>query len=1172
MPVATDRHLLFGLLALQTGLISEEQLVRVCRDWSGDKSRPLDERLLALGYLDEVQRAAINDFAKLHFEARDGNLDASLGSIWIDETIRAELASIGDPDLDATLPLLVQFPTEALAKRTPGGEDAVSPAAAAGRSVKGRAAPSPGGRFQILRPHAKGAVGAVSVALDLELNREVALKQILESHADNPAIRGRFLIEAEITGALEHPGVVPVYGLGVGGDDLPYYAMRLIQGDSLADAIAAFHAGPKAEPQRTLEFRRLLKKFTDICDTIAYAHSRGVLHRDIKPSNVVVGKHGETLVVDWGLAKALGRSAPDVDERTLVPAAGDDSSFTIAGQAMGTPAYMSPEQARGELERLGPRSDVYSLGATLHHLLTGRPPFQGTVVDVLTAVETGDFRRPRAVDASIDPALEAIVLKAMAVAPQARYPSAKALADDVDRWLADERVEAHRESPTRTLIRWLTRHRTSVTGLAAAGLVAFIGLGIISTVQTKAGRELDAKNHELSRLNANLAASNKALNLQRDRAEASESEAIDAVKRFTEAISNNPELKSNPKLAPLRKALLNEPLSFFSELRRRLQAAADARPEALLKLAGVARAHAALLSEIDNMGASIGAFQQAIQILERLVGDYPDVAERQAQLAGVHHDLGYRLYATGRYEEARAAYQRGIDIRERLILDHPDHAGYRREQADNFANLGILLAGMGRTTEARAAYQREIELRERLLGDQPGVASLQAGLAQARRRLVSLRSDGEDQAALAEAFGREIETYERLVRDAPDNEYYGTVLANAHQGLGSVLAQAGRLDEARAECGRAIEIRERLVREHPTAIIRQAELMEGRRCLGWLLHLANRLDEARVAYERAIEIGERLVRDHPDVVNCRTILAQSHVGLGNLLRDMGRDREAQEAYQRAVEVQQRLVRNHPDALDYRTRLGEALNSLAELDVQASRFSEARQRLLPAIDRQAQIVEAEPGNAEHRRVLALLLGNLIQAERGLGREDEAVRLEDRLAELQINDPTAKAAEAQLQAVLSGAAPKDAAELLRLARRAYDTSRFRAAARLWGEALGADPTLADDRQTQHAYNAARAAALAAAGKGIDPPDGDAEKTRLRGLALGWLNAERDLWARLLESGGPSARELVARTIRYWGNDPDLAGVRDPSALAKLPEDDRAAWRTFWDGAAQLLREAE
>ena len=261
---------------------------------------------------------------------------------------------------------------DASANKTGSCVTEVDPGIAA--SVAVGTATSDGQRFRIVRPHAQGGLGAVFVAMDSELNREVALKQILEKYAHDTVSRQRFVAEAEITGGLEHPGVVPVYGLGRDADGRPYYAMRFIKGHSLKVAIERFHAGAGAGE---LELRKLLRSFVDVCNAIEYAHSRGVIHRDVKPSNIIVGKHGETLVVDWGLAKAVGRVDPSGGERELAPSL-SGASETAPGSALGTPSYMSPEQSRGELEQLGPRTDVYSLGATLYSLLTGKAPFENT--------------------------------------------------------------------------------------------------------------------------------------------------------------------------------------------------------------------------------------------------------------------------------------------------------------------------------------------------------------------------------------------------------------------------------------------------------------------------------------------------------------------------------------------------------------------------------------------------------------------------------------------------------------------------------------------------------------------------------------------------------------------------------------------------------------------------
>ena len=1238
MTRSADRHLLFGLIALQTGQIRPDQLVAALQGWTADKARPLDDHLIALGHLDEAQRAAIDAQVDLHVKATEANLEDGRDPIPIGASTRAELAAIladdTDPDPDATRSAAV------------AGDD---------RSIHG-IGPSPGGRrFRILRPHARGGLGAVYVALDSELNREVALKQILENHADNPVSRGRFLVEAEITGGLEHPGIVPVYGLGAHGDGRPYYAMRFVRGDTLGNAIKAFHQRPKTDSKRSLEFRALLRKLTDVCNTIEYAHARGVLHRDIKPANVIVGKHGQTLVVDWGLAKALGRAAADADERALTPSSGGGLALTLPGKVMGTPAYMSPEQARGEVEALEPRSDVYSLGATLYHLLTGRAPFERSTPAVLESVAAGAFPRPRAVDVEIDPALEAIVLKAMAREPADRYASARALADDIDRWMADERVEAFPEPWTRTLNRWLTRHRTSVTGAAAAGLVALAAQGVISVAQ--------------SRANDRLAATNKALDLQRQRAEANESQAIEAVKRFKDAIANNPELKDNPELDSLRKTLLKEPLAFFSRLHQRLEVENDARPESLRQLAHAANEHGMLIDEIGDREEAVPVLRQALDIFERLARDHPAVADYQTDLAASHNSVGDSLGALGRFDGARAAYARAVEIDERLARDHPAVADYQAslaralgslgnlllvanrldEARTTFAraveiderlardhptvpdyqaglaishrNLGDLLREMGRTDEARTTYKRAIEIEERLARDHPAVADYQASLAISHNELgiVFLDTGRTDEARTT--FARAIEIQDRLVREHPAVPDYQAGLAMSHNNLGSLLREMGRTDEARTSFARAIEIDERLARDHPAVPGYQAGLAKSHNNLGIVLRDTGRTDEARTTFARAIEIKERLARDHPAVADYQASLANSHnnlgvllrdtgrtdearttfaraieiqerlaqehpdvppgfqVGLirghnnlGDLLREMGRTDEARTTYKRAFEIQERLARDHPEMPQFASDFGGVLNNLAVDDLQASRFAEARQRLLEAIDWQRKALAASPGNHQCHQFLKNHLANLIVAERGLGHEDEAGRVERELSEFRLNVLRWADVEARLQAVLAGEAPRENDERLALAGHAYDTRRFHAAARLWDEVFNADPKLAENRQFQHPYNAARAAALAAAGKGSAPPGDDADKARLRGLALGWLKAELEIWSKLLESAQAEARQAIAPTLQHWRTDPDLAGVRDPDALAKLPEGERTEWEALWRNVDELLAKTE
>ncbi len=265
--------------------------------------------------------------------------------------------------------------------------------------------PVAGPRFTILGPHAEGGLGRIHRARDEQLGRTVALKDVRPERVDDPAVRQRFINEAEITGQLEHPGVVPIYALEYDAAGRPVYAMRFIQGRTISNAIETHHCRPTA-----LGLRELLQRFISVCQTVAYAHSKGVIHRDLKPDNIMLGDYGETLVVDWGLAKRLGRGGDDsfdvdstqeprlesttetgaaLDQTMLAPAHGSER-LTVAGTVMGTPAYMAPEQACGE--ELSPAADVYSLGAVLFCILTGKVPFQGTsALEVLKKVSDGEL-------------------------------------------------------------------------------------------------------------------------------------------------------------------------------------------------------------------------------------------------------------------------------------------------------------------------------------------------------------------------------------------------------------------------------------------------------------------------------------------------------------------------------------------------------------------------------------------------------------------------------------------------------------------------------------------------------------------------------------------------------------------------------------------------------------
>lgn len=876
---------------------------------------------------------------------------------------------------------------------------------------------------------AHGGMGVIRRARDRRTGRDVAIKQILDGRLQSQSQRGRaasllrFEREARLTAGLQHPSIVPVYEIGL-LEGMPFFAMKVVADTPLAALLSS---------KTTLAERlAVLPHVVDVADALAYAHSRGVIHRDLKPSNILVGEFGETVVIDWGLAKQLhasedialpegldaadGLVAPNtrsvadatlsvgLDEVPMHIVQADGGALTVAGQAMGTAAYMPPEQATGL--PVDERADVYAIGAILYELLAGRPAYvpragsSDPVADVLERVRL-QVRPPPL--SSMNPApprdLIAIVDKAMAVEPSHRYPSARELAADLTQFQAGQLVGAHEYSMGDLLRRWIRKHRAPV---AVAG-VAIAALTVIAIIGIQRIRIERADAQEQQRL---AEANHSAAEAQKRSAEASRADAEGLMSFMLEDLHG--ELRTIG-----RTDLLGKVASKADAYYAREQGSAGeggSRAKALSNIGDV------LLAQGDLTRAT-EQFRAALALRQQLADEDPDDTDRARALAAGHQSLGRVLQRQGELTNAATALDAAVAARRRAAASLPKDVDTALDLADALDALGTTRSLQGNLDEATKRFQEAQRLRGAAAAERGDYARVQADLARSSDNLAGVGWAMGESARARELYASVKVQRAKLVTDYPENADFASDLLDTHLRLAFLhktgaspgpratrlerSAAAKELASARSELNQALELARRMASRDQMNATWQAALATVHDGIGDIAMLAGGTKASAAAassYEKAQAIRRVLTARNPDNTEFRYAAAVSRVKMARLhlaAKDAGK---AVDELNRALAMIDALARANPDNSMWALASAQAVEQLGRTHLAATNLESAQEAYERAIRIREQLSKRDTSNASWSAGLAESYAALAAILERRGKHKSALQVQRKADEL------------------------------------------------------------------------------------------------------------------------------------------------------------------------------
>lgn len=899
------------------------------------------------------------------------------------------------------------------------------------------------------------------------------------------------------------------------------------------------------------------------------------------------------------MAQQAGRFQPEGAGWSVRGSRASPGSSQIT-RGLGTPGHAAPEQLLGEPAAATPASDIYSLGTVLYEVLTGKSPFgswtSGDPQELLPRIVAGDFPRPREISPEIDPGLEAVCLRAMAVEPGQRYPSASALAADLERYLAGEPVSVHAEPWMTRTRRWVARHRTLVTALGVGLLLTSLGATTVAVLQIRSGVMLTDKAIQLEAARSQAAHEARVARVEADRADeerrvataaqataeeersralANETLALRAMDGFRQAVVANPELARNPQLQTLRRELLQRPLEFYRQLREQLLAVPQPSLESLGKLRDATSRLAVLQTDIGDLGEAIRLHESVLDLSDRALAD-PDVATPALQLrwrktrAIAHLSIGTTLARGDNKPRELREYERALAELEPLCDTHADDPQLNVLRASALTGIASTLSALNRLGEARRRFEQAAELHRSNVARAPGEPEIRRNLARSQYNFAQLLERLGERTA-AEEIRHEAETSFQLAGDRPVSSPESRHRRAATQfNRGVRLMREGQHDQS-LQAHRAAEADWRaLGQEFPANNEYANVLLPVLMNIATLLDQAGRHSESLRVLDDLVQRERELIEKSPDIGDYRRQLVDALRMQGHQWLRLGGESQARAAFEEAQTGAETLLTGADPEPRWPRLWVELGRQLAGLDHDAGRFAEAQSRLESVRERAVVLATRPSAEPFDREQLRQLLDQLAEVQLALGAGEESVKTHQQRLEWDRQDPALGPLDRRLREIAGGGSPDSLAERWNLAQRAAACDEYAVGLRLCVEALDADPTLGTGRDQLWGELAAMLAVARAGelvGSAAGDPAGEAtgQAQDLRQRARDWLRRELKLWG----EAGATREEDLRRALRRWRTSRLLATTRAPERQPGWSPAEQREWRELWQAVDELVR---